>query len=301
MLLKTRKQLSRTRRQVLAGFDRLEERTLLTLNWSATNLALLFNDSSGEYGASVTPNGDFYASDGFNLDQSTNQGATWTTVAGGAIFAGGAISYAPSDPATMIAGRSHGTIKSVDSGTDWFEDVDLNAGGPPNAIAFQPNNELTVYAGVGYGWGLYKSTNGGATWTNPLPSKAVASIAIDPVNTNTVYVGTETYSPSTNGLMKTTDGGSTWSDVLPNEDVSSVVVDPDNTQQVYAGTLAGTIYRSEDGGTTWSPVSGSTIVTPVSGLALDPQNSAHIWASTSGQGVFYSPDGGTTWARTTRD
>ena len=77
--------------------------------------------------------------------------------------------------------------------------------------------------------------------------------------------------------------------------MSSILVDPANTRQIYAGTTAGTVFKSQDGGTTWSQVSGSTIVAPISGLAFDPQNSEHLWAATSGQGVFYSPDGGTTW------
>ena len=291
MLFKTRRHTFRKRKQILARFDHLEDRTLLALSWNSTNLGLFGTD----IGANVTPNGSFFASDGFDIEKSTNQGATWTTVTGFAAFAGGAITYAPSDPSTMMAGTDYGTLKSADGGSDWFEEVQLNAGPPPNAIAFQPNSELTVYAGFGYGWGLYKSTNGGATWTNPVPSKAVSSIAIDPVDPNNVYVGLETYSFYTGGLMETTDGGSTWTTSLSNQNVSSILVDPANTRQIYAGTTAGTIFKSQDGGTTWSQVSGSTIVAPISALAFDPQNSEHLWAATSGQGVFYSPDGGTTW------
>ena len=176
----------------------LEDRRLLSLTWNSTSLSLIGND----IGVSVTPNGQFFASSGFAINQSLNQGATWQAVTPSSSFAGGAIAYAPSNPTTMIAGSSHGTLKSVDGGTSWFEDVDLNAGPGANAIAFDPGNDLTVYAGVGDGWGLYKSTDGGATWTNPLSSTAVFAVAIDPVHTNVVYVGAEADSPYPGGLLK---------------------------------------------------------------------------------------------------
>ncbi len=287
----TRQARKRSVRRKPPRFEYLEDRCLMSLQWNSTSLSL-FGTSDG---ASVTPNGTFFASDGFNLDRLTDQGKTWTSVSGGATFAGGAISYAPSNPNTMLAGRGHGTIKSVDGGVNWFSEVDLNAGSPANAIAFQPDNELTIYAGVGIGWGLYKSTNGGATWTNPVSSRAVTAVAIDTSNTSVVYVGTGNYSSYTDGLMKTTDGGNTWSTILANTDVSSVVVDPSNTQRVYVGTTNGTVYGSQDGGATWSNLSGITIAAPVSALAFDPQNSSHIWAATSGQGLFYSGDRGATW------
>ena len=127
-----------------------------TLSWKSTSLGLFGTN----IGANVTPNGDFFASDGFDLDRSTDQGKTWTSVAGGSEFAAGAIAYAPSDPSTMLAGRSHGILKSVNGGTNWFSEVNLNAGGSAQAIAFQPDNANVIYAGVEDGWGLYKSTNG---------------------------------------------------------------------------------------------------------------------------------------------
>src|SRR5205823_3985939 len=143
--------------------------TLLSLTWHFTSLSLFGHD----IGANVTPNGNFFVSDGFDLKRSADQGSTWQTVSSFADFAGGAIAYAPSNPTTMIAGRSHGLLKSVDGGSNWFRLGDLNAGPPPQVITFQRNNELMVYAGVPVGWGLYKSTNGAATFTNPLTSKDV--------------------------------------------------------------------------------------------------------------------------------
>src|SRR5688572_3462477 len=91
------------------GLEELEPRTV-PVSWNTTSLSLFGDD----IGAGVTPNGNFFASDGFNLRRSVNQGSTWQTVSPSASFAGGAIAHASSNPSTMIAGRSHGTLKSVD-------------------------------------------------------------------------------------------------------------------------------------------------------------------------------------------
>lgn len=272
------------------GLEELEPRTV-PVSWNATSLSLFGHD----IGAGVTPNGHFFASDGFDLKRSVNQGSTWQTVSPSASFAGGAIAHAPSNPSTLIAGRGHGTLKSVDGGASWFTLVDLNAGPAARAVVFRPDTELTVFAGVGYGWGLYKSTNGGATWTNPLSSRDVFAVAVDPLNPQVLYVGSQTYSPYPSGVVKSLDGGSTWSPVLPNTEVSSIAVDPADPQRVFVGTKTGGVYRSTNGGSTWAELTGSVIVTPVSALAFDPQTSSHLYAATSGEGMFYSPDGGATW------
>jgi photosystem II stability/assembly factor-like uncharacterized protein len=244
----------------------------------------------------VTPNGYFFASGGAYIERSVDQGSTWQEVTDLFDFTGGAIAYAPSNPTTMIAGRGYGTLKSVDGGSNWFHLVDFNDGRPARAITFQPDNELTVYAGCPDGWGLYKSTDGGATWKNPLPMSDVSAVAIDPLNPQVLYVGSHGYSQYPSGIMKSADAGTTWNSILPNTEINSIIVDPANSQQIYAGTGDGSIYKSTNGGTTWTKITGSPIVAPVSALAFDPQNSSHLFAATSGQGVFNSLDRGATWS-----
>ena len=196
----------------------------------------------------------------------------------------------------MIAGSTRGILKSVDGGENWFLQ-ELNAVGSVTAITFDPNNELTVYLGAGgIAGGLYKSTNGGATWTNPLSWRNVYTVAIDPAHPDVVYVGAHADSLDAGGLLKSTDSGSTWTTVLPNVDVSSVVVDPADPRRIYAGAADGVIYNSPDGGTTWKKATGSTIVAPVTALSFDPQNHVHLFAATGGQGVFYSADSGMSWS-----
>lgn len=285
---------SRRTTQKSPRLECLEDRRLLTLSWTSTNLSLFGHDT----GATVTPNGDFFASDGVGMKRSTDQGATWADVTGFPSFAGGAIAYAPSKPTTMIAGRSHGTIESTDGGANWFDLVDLNAGAPPRSIVFDPKNELTVYAGVGDGWGLYKSTNGGGTWTHLLSSQDVWAVGLDPTKSDILYVGVHAYADEPGGLLMTVDGGVHWTSAsaLNEKDVLSVLVDPSDGQRIYAGTRDNGIYESTDGGGTWKKISGSTIVAPVTTLTFDPQNSAHLIAATGGAGVFTSADGGASWA-----
>src|SRR5437762_5501680 len=232
--------------------EELEPRTLLSLAWQSTNPGLFGYD----FGACVTPNGYFFASDGFDIHRSVDHGSTWQTVTGFGTFAGGPIAYAPSNPASMIAGGGRGLLKSVDGGSNWFQLSGLSAG-IPQAITFQPDNELTVYTGSPYGQGLDKSTNGGATFTNLLPSRDVFAIAIDPSNPQVVYVGSHSYSSYPSGVMKSTNGGGSWISILSNTDVSTIVVDPVNPQQIYAGAADGGVYKSANAGGTWTKISGS--------------------------------------------
>ena len=91
-------------------------------------------------------------------------------------------------------------------------DAALQGGGPPGgnvqALAVDPSTPATLYA-VAAGAGIFKSTNGGASWTavnTGLTSKDVLAVAIDPSTPSTVYAGTES-----DGLFKSVNGGKTWS------------------------------------------------------------------------------------------
>jgi len=246
----------------------------------------------------VTPNDQFFVADGHQIHQSVNQGATWQVVTSVFDTPGGSITYAPSSPSTMLAGMAFGVLKSTTGGAAWFSEPDIQGGAPnPSAIVFNPTNANTVYAGISYGWGLYMSTNGGSTWTNPLSKTSVYAVALNPSNPSVIYVGTQNDSGGgPGGVMKSTDGGATFQTVLPNVQVTSLIVDPLNPQLIYAGTTSGSIEESSTSGTSWSAVGGSTIVSPVTALAFDPQNPANIYAASSGNGVFFSSNGGASWS-----
>ncbi|MCY7408643.1 MAG: hypothetical protein LH473_00075, partial [Chitinophagales bacterium] len=157
--------------------------------------------------------------------------------------------------------------------------VPTNGGGAGriNVIEFDPNNSDIIYIGAA-GGGIWKSSDAGATWsvlTDNFPVTGIADIAIDPLNTNTIYAATGDgygyeigFLQSDNdfwggvysaGILKSTDGGATWfptglsyeQDNL--EIVQRVVVHPVNTNIVIASTR-GCIYRSVDGCTTFTLV-----------------------------------------------
>jgi photosystem II stability/assembly factor-like uncharacterized protein len=247
----------------------------------------------------VTPNGDYFVNDTFEIDRSVDQGATWQKVAPASDFSGGAIAYAPSDPSVMIAGSAMGTLKSTDGGSNWFALNGWNgAGGTVKDIVFDAKDENTLYAAVGgsEAGGVFTSTSGGAIWNEKLSSRDVWAIAPDPSNPDILYAGVRADSTNPGGVLKSTDGGKSWKQMWSAKDVLSLLVDPSNTQRIFAGTRDSGIYESTDGGGTWNKKSGSTIVAPVTALAFDPQNGSHLLAATGGAGVVSSTDGGSTWS-----
>jgi photosystem II stability/assembly factor-like uncharacterized protein len=96
-------------------------------------------------------------------------------------------------------------------------------------------------------------------------------------------------------VLRSSNGGSTWDTVFPNVNVNTIAIDPVHPNVVYVGTQENGIAGSLDGGATWSNISGSAIVAPISKLLVHPMHTSHVFAATSGQGVFYSSNQGRTW------
>jgi photosystem II stability/assembly factor-like uncharacterized protein len=170
-----------------------------------------------------------FAQDDLKLDSSTLGGlrarAIGPAVMGGRIAA---IDGTDASPATLYIGAAGGGIwKSSDSGTTFkpvFDDHNQSIG----AIAIDKSNPSIVWAGTGESWvrnsvsvgdGVYKSTDGGATWTNVglKDSEHIARIAIDTTKSDTVYVCAMGHAWDANeerGVYRTSDGGKTWKRVL---------------------------------------------------------------------------------------
>jgi len=248
------------------------------LAWKGTSLDLFGDDVA----VTVNPQGTFFASDGFDMKRSINKGTNWTVTTGFAAFAGGAFAVDSTRSEIMFAGRSHGLLKSVDGGDNWFELDDLNAGPPAHAIVVDPTNPETVFAGVGVGWGIYKSENGGGSWRNILSSTDVLALAINPVNTQILFAGAGNYSDLTGGVLKSLDGGSSWFTSLAGEAVTSIALDPTNPQVLYAGTENHGIFKTTDGGDIWVSLPQAA-------------NFAPVRAATKAGGVIHSADSGMTW------
>jgi len=166
-------------------------------------------------------------------------------------------------------------------------------------VAIDPSSTQTVYAGA-WGGGLYKSIDGGQTWTVIYGSLGyVSALTLDPSDPSTIYAAS-----AYGGLFRSADGGTTWSDLgLDSDQVTALAVDPSDPQTLYAGTGAGEMFKSSDGGATWQRLgNGFPQHQPVDGVAIDPANPATVFAGTNrvegiaGLGVYRTTDGGQSWS-----
>lgn len=144
---------------------------------------------------------------------------------------------------------------------------------------------------------LFKSANGAASWnvsSEGLTAAFVQTIAIDPANSNTVYIG------STLGVFKSTDGGNQWSfagappatsGIRPL--ITTLALDPKAAATIYLGTTAG-LFKSSNGGQSFEPKNSGLPATSISAIAVDPVTTATIYIGTF-SGVFKSSDGGENW------
>ena len=169
-------------------------------------------------------------------------------------------------------------------------------GGSVFTLVIDPINSQTLYSGTNSG--VFKSTNGGASWitiNSGLTDLSIRSLVIDPTNSQTLYVGT-----STGGINKTTNAGESWSAInngLTNSyslKVTSLAIDPINNQIIYAATMNGA-YKSVNGGATWTVVRAGS----VRFVVLDPSDHTVLYTSPYNSYLYKSINGGTSWTKIT--
>lgn len=183
-------------------------------------------------------------------------------------------------------------------------------GGSIVCLAISPSNPNIMYAGT-WGAGVHRSTDGGITWkqvNQGLPSLNINALAVDPLDPNVVYAGPYRYQ-----LYKSINGGQSWfaisSGIQAQAIVYSIAIDPFNPNRLYAATRGisnngappwnGRVYRSTDGGASWSEslvnVGGALQQDWAYSLAINPANPNEIFAAMHEYGVYKSVNAGASW------
>ena len=279
---------------------------------------------------------------------------------GPAVMGGRIVSIAldPEDPATFYLGHATGGLwKTTNAGATFSPLMKDERVFSVGAVAVAPSDPRVIWVGTGeatdrnsagFGDGVFRSTDGGATWTHAglKPSRSIGRIRVHPKDPGVAFAavsGDLWTKGGERGLFRTTDGGKSWAKVLsaPSPDDADtgcvdVVLSPADPNVVYAalyarrrtpwsftygvsltgGRDAGGIFRSADGGATWTKLAnGLPAQTGRIGLSISASNPKVVMAvvqsdagGTSGideiesraGGVFRTEDGGETWVRTSR-
>ena len=286
------------------------------------------------------------------LDSATVAGMKWRTV-GPANFQGrlSDVVGIPGPSKTLyVAAAGGGIWKSMNNGVTWrpvFDDKNIISMG---MLAIAPSDTNTVWAGTGEpnsrntiepGAGIYKSENGGTTWTLMGLEKTqhIGRIVVDPRDKNVVYVAAlgAAWKPNAErGLYKTVDGGKTWTMskfISDRAGFVDVALDPRNPDVIYAssweryrtpyslnsGGPGSGLWKSADAGKTWTEIKGNGYPEGMKGrigLAVAPSNPDVVYALTEAlsmaptkggytmgkrpeaNGLYRSADAGKTWERT---
>ncbi|MES2774448.1 MAG: choice-of-anchor Q domain-containing protein [Bacteroidota bacterium] len=202
-------------------------------------------------------------------------------------------------------------FKSTDAGGSWNPISNSIPAPGVTDLAINPTNTNILYAITGdgdqaiyhpYSAGLYKSTNGGASWSPTglsyvqANTKGLTSIIIHPTNTNTILVS------GTNGIHRSTDGGVTFTQTYTT-DMQNIVFKPGDPNTVFAGgKWSGVFIRSTDNGVTWTQITTglpSAANTYRYAIDVSPVNPNYVYAMVSNyldmQGFYFSSDAGLTF------
>jgi len=259
---------------------------------------------------------------GNGVYKSTDGGATWQHVGLSDTKHIGRIVIHPSNADIVYVAalghlwgpnRERGLFKTTDGGKTWtntkfidedtgFVDVAMDSRDPNTlyAAAYQRQRKAYGFNGGGPGSGLYKTTDGGKTWTrleHGLPAGNVGRIGIDISrrNPNVVYVS---YEHKDGGIFRSDDRGRTWtkmSGLMPRPlYFSQIRVDPQDDRRIYM--LGTQVFVSDDGGRTFRSDGARNVHVDHHAMWIDPANPSVIWLGNDG-GVWVSRDRSQTWTR----
>lgn len=174
----------------------------------------------------------------------------------------------------------------------WTNTSGYNPGvGRVTAIAVEPTSQQIIYIGSP-GGGLWKSINGGSSWTpigDDFSNMTIWSIEIDPVNVNTVYIGN-----SAGDVYRSTDAGGSFTLILNNSNpVTDILINPIDTDEIYAALRYSGLFRTTNGGTSWTEV----ITAGIEDVMYKPGSTSTVYAC--GNNFYKSTDGGSSFSQVT--
>ncbi len=249
-----------------------------------------------------------------------------------------AVTGIPGDASTFYFGAVAGGVwKTTDGGGTWQVLTDGTPISSVGALAIAPSNHDVIYVGTGeaaprgnmtYGDGVYKSTDGGKSWSHVglTDTRQIGALIVDPGNPDIVLVAAlgHAFGPNTErGVFRTTDGGRSWSKVLYKDDNTGAIdvsFDPHDARIVYAalwqarrqpwnfssGGPGSGLYRSTDGGVSWKQLTGNGLPGGILGRihvsvsGADPKRIYAMIEAVEG-GLYRSDDGGEHWQRINDD
>lgn len=256
----------------------------------------------------------------------------------GPAFNGGRIAdidFHPDDENTWYVAVGSGNVwKTTTAGTTWEPIFDNENSYSIGSVTIDPNNPSTIWVGtgedvggrhVGFGDGIYKSTDDGQTWENMglENSEHLSTVIVHPENSDVVWVAAEGplwSSGGQRGLYKTTNGGQTWESKLSGNEwtgVTDILIDPRDPDVLYAATWqrhrnvaaymgggpGSGVHKSTDGGETWRELKTGLPDSNMGkiGLALSPQQPDIVYAAIELDrrtgGVFKSENRGESWQK----
>ncbi|GAB1395482.1 hypothetical protein MASR1M65_02570 [Saprospiraceae bacterium] len=270
------------------------------------------------------------------LEPGTYSGLSFRSI-GPAVTSGRIADFAvvPSHPEIYyIASASGGVWKTTNKGTTFEPIFDSEGSYSIGCVTLDPSNSNVVWVGTGenhnqrsvaYGDGVYKSEDGGKSWTNMglKNSEHISNIIVDPTDPRIIYVGA--YGPvwkegGERGVYKSTDGGTSWSlvkSVSQYTGCNNLVMDPRDPKVLYAafhqrmrkvftyigGGPESALYKSTDGGVTWKKLEGGLPGGDVGriGIAIAPSNPDVLYAVVEAKdgkgGIYRSSDRGASWTK----
>jgi photosystem II stability/assembly factor-like uncharacterized protein len=274
------------------------------------------------------------------FDQALYSGIKWREVGP---YRGGrscTVTGVPGNPNLYYFGTVGGGVwRTKDAGQSYENITDKYFGGTIGAVAVAESDPNVIYVGEGEqtlrnnvssGWGVWKSTDAGATWKHMglSDSRHISRIRIHPKNSDVVYVAAmgNLWKPNEmRGIYRSMDGGTTWKKVLYINETAmagDLAMDPNNPRILYAATWNmkrngyrmdsggpdSKLWKSTDGGETWENLSDKPGmpkgINGIIGVTVSPVNSNRLWAiieNTEAPGVYRSDDAGKTWTRLNQD